>query len=203
MRAEFVLALASCLSTSTALRRGCKHNPSNYGEGWYYTQSFDNINNIAADFCTSPDVLKKWNNNKSGTITAGMNVKVPCRTRKRDCKKNSANDGAYVVSAKNKDDLTVIADDFCTDPDTLVRMNSGLIKNKDYIKDGWVIQDGPEVVSSRKVPEYLVTEVPMSPTVEEDMGDGLSPLPTPTSRAVDSWHTSAEEEVVEPDLLCP
>jgi hypothetical protein len=33
------------------------------------------------------------------------------------------------------------------------------------------------------------------------MGDGLPPLSTLASRAGDSWHSSAEEEVVEPDFL--
>ena len=58
-------------------------------------------------------------------------------------------------------------------------------------------------MSSRKVAEYLVPEVLVGPAAKEDMSDGLPPLSTLASRADGSWHSSVEEEVVEPDFLCP
>ncbi|KAL0940531.1 autolysin (n-acetylmuramoyl-l-alanine amidase) [Colletotrichum truncatum] len=137
MRFDVVLTLATLLGSTEALRRSCRKAGAN--DGWYYTVGFDNFNNVAADFCTSPSVLRSWNPNIR-EVRAGQNLKVPCQAgrKKRDCKKNSALDGAYVV--QSGDTLDHIASDFCTNSDTLQSMNSGLIKNKDFIQIGWVIQ---------------------------------------------------------------
>ncbi|KAF5982061.1 putative Ecp7(P20) [Fusarium bulbicola] len=137
MRFDVVFVLSSFLGVSDALRRQCKMNPNHGGEGWYYATSIDTVENVAADFCTTPSVVRQWNN-LEGELKPGMSVKVPCRVRRRDCRKNTPTDGAYVIVSG--DDLGPIAEDFCTNADVLQAMNSGTIKNKDFILPGWVIQ---------------------------------------------------------------
>ncbi|KAI3531378.1 hypothetical protein CABS01_13884 [Colletotrichum abscissum] len=137
MRSDFLLVMAATLGSTAALRRSCKHTKAS--EGWYYTTSSDTLDILAADFCTSPQVIKEWNNIQN--IKTGMNLKVPCHWnagKQRDCAKNSAYDGAYVVVSG--DTLNKIAYDFCTTADVLQQKNSGLIKNKDLIYPDWVIQ---------------------------------------------------------------
>ncbi|KAK2767356.1 autolysin (n-acetylmuramoyl-l-alanine amidase) [Colletotrichum kahawae] len=137
MRSDILLVLAAPFGSTLGLRRGCKHTTAS--EGWYYTTSIDSLDAIAADFCTSPAVIKQWNNIQS--IKPGMNLKVPCHWnagRQRDCGKNTATDGAYVI--QSDDTLNSIAYDFCTTADKLQQMNSARITNKDLIYPDWVIQ---------------------------------------------------------------
>ncbi|KAM0281417.1 hypothetical protein ACHAQH_003540 [Verticillium albo-atrum] len=137
MRPDALLVLAAFFGPSAAFRRGCRR--SGEGEGWYRTTNQDSLDVIAADFCTSPATIRQWNN--INNIRPGMDLKVSCRWnagRQRDCQKNSARDGAYVVVGG--DNLQDIAYDFCTTSDVLQRMNLDKITNKDVIKTGWVIQ---------------------------------------------------------------
>lgn len=61
-----------------------------------------------------------------------------------------------------------------------------------------LVQDGPEVVSSRKVARYPVSVVLERPAAEDHMSDGLASLSAIATRAVDAWHVSAEEDVLSP-----
>ena len=139
MRTDFVVFPTSFLGMTSALRRSCKHNPNNYGEGWYYTVAGDTATILAADFCTRPEIIKQWNN-VGENIPAGINIKVPCRERSRDCRRNDVNgwgNGAYTV--KSGDTLIAIASDFCTDYQSLFGMNLNEIENADSIRVGQVI----------------------------------------------------------------
>ncbi|EXK23992.1 hypothetical protein FOMG_19260 [Fusarium oxysporum f. sp. melonis 26406] len=138
MRFDTVFVLTSLLGVSDALRRQCKHNPANEGEGWYYTTSIDNADNVAADFCTKPSIIRQWNNIKGNeNVRPGKNLKVPCRQRRRDCKKGSGSTGWYTV--ESGDWLSKIAPDFCTDVRGLLELNPKLKPNPDYIEPGWIV----------------------------------------------------------------
>ncbi|EMD61843.1 hypothetical protein GGP41_002655 [Bipolaris sorokiniana] len=142
MRIDVVFVLTSLLGMTDALRRSCRYNPQNWGEGWYYTASGDTLNTVAADFCVSPNVVAQWSGRHddfNARLPSGINLRLPCRSRRRDCRRNSPNrDGAYVIVSG--DTLNSIAGDFCTTANTLAAKNSHLIKNKDSIRTGWVIQ---------------------------------------------------------------
>jgi hypothetical protein len=88
------------------------------------------------------NVVQQWSgryDNIDSVLPRGINLKLPCRDRRRDCRRNSANgDGAYVIASN--DNLDSIAVDFCTTSDALVNMNTQRISNKDFILPGWVIQ---------------------------------------------------------------
>jgi hypothetical protein len=58
-------------------------------------------------------------------------------------------------------------------------------------------------VSSGKVGEDAVPEVLVLAAAEDDVGDGLSPLPTAEARVSDAWNVLIEEKVVESDLFGP
>lgn len=142
MRVDVVFTLTSLLGMTHALRRSCRHNPQNWGEGWYYTTSGDTLNIVASDFCVSPNVVAQWSGRRddpNARLPPGINLRLPCRPRPRDCRRNSPNgDGAYVIVSG--DTLNSIAGDFCTTADALAIKNSHLIRNKDSIRTGWVIQ---------------------------------------------------------------
>ncbi|KAH7119262.1 hypothetical protein EDB81DRAFT_952624 [Dactylonectria macrodidyma] len=137
MRSDVLLSLAAFFGLSAALRRGCQH--SGNGEGWYYTTHQDTLTAVAADFCTSPAVIKQWNH--INDIRPGINLKVPCHWNaghQRDCLKNSDQYGAYTI--QSGDELKDIAYDFCTTSDHLQQLNANVIKNKDAIFPKQVIQ---------------------------------------------------------------
>ncbi|EOA81859.1 hypothetical protein ACJQWK_05029 [Exserohilum turcicum] len=142
MRANIVLALVSLLSTAEALRRGCRPDSKDASKGWYYTVAGDTLAGVAADFCTTPDVvadLSKRLDNYAANLPAGINLIVPCSVRKRDCRRNTFDgDGAYVFEAD--DTLAAVAADFCTSADILQQANTLVILNKDSIPAGTVIQ---------------------------------------------------------------
>lgn len=138
MYSSILITLAALLAPSLALRRACKHIDS-ASEGWYYTTSSDTLDVIAADFCTTADIIKQWNNIDSFEV--GVSLKVPCHWNsgsQRDCAKNSDLYGAYVIVSG--DELQDIAYDFCTTSDVLQSLNSEIITNKDFILTGDVIQ---------------------------------------------------------------
>ncbi|TEA17100.1 hypothetical protein C8034_v000351 [Colletotrichum sidae] len=137
MRADVLLVFTALFGSSAAFRRSCRK--SGEGEGWYYTTNSDTLEAVAADFCTKPSVIQQWNHLTA--LKPGVNIKVPCRYnagKQRDCRKNTATDGAYVIVSG--DMLKDIAYDFCTNSDVLQRMNSAKIPNKDVIFPNTVIQ---------------------------------------------------------------
>ena len=138
MRTDIVFVLTSLLSMTEALRRQCRHNPKNWGEGWYYTVQGDTVTTIAADFCVHPDVIRHWTNIKEETLPPNFNLKLPCRYRRRDCRAGGDGYGAYTVVSG--DTLNSIAADFCTNADVLVDLNKDLIKDKNFIIPDWVLK---------------------------------------------------------------
>lgn len=62
----------------------------------------------------------------------------------------------------------------------------------------WLVQDSPEVVSSREVTKYPVPEVLIIPAAKEDVGDGLPPLSTLASWAGNSWHSRLKRKSLNP-----
>jgi hypothetical protein len=54
---------------------------------------------------------------------------------------------------------------------------------------------------SREVTEDAVLEIPALAAVEEDVRNSLLSRPAVAAGAGDIWHSSGEEEVVEPNLL--
>jgi len=142
MRVNVVFALTSMLGMTEALRRGCRVNRNNRGEGWYYTAPGDTLAIVAADFCTTPQIINQWsgrNDAPNAPLPGGINLKVPCRERRRDCRRNTPDGfGAYVIVSG--DTLDDISRDFCTDSDTVTRQNSHRIQDKNIIFPGWQIQ---------------------------------------------------------------
>ncbi|EGY23742.1 uncharacterized protein VDAG_05180 [Verticillium dahliae VdLs.17] len=133
MRPDVFVLFTAFLGPAAAYRRTCSHTGK--GEGWYIIRRGDNFNAVAADFCTSTNVLTEWNH--ISTITDNMvntKIKVPCRWnagKQRDCLKDqkSSNGWYHIVSG---DELKDIAYDFCTTSGSLAGMNG--ISNPDYIK---------------------------------------------------------------------
>lgn len=59
----------------------------------------------------------------------------------------------------------------------------------------WLVENGPEVMSSWAVAEYPVPEVVVRPAVEQNVGYCLSYGSAIASGAGYIWHFAAEEEV--------
>lgn len=122
---------------SNALRRKCKRNPQNQGEGWYFTTGIDTVQKVADDFCMKPEVVRHWNNiNPKDDLRPGVNIKVRCTERKRDCLKNPSGNGAYIVASG--DEYKYIAPDFCTSVDKLKELNPK-VPHPDTIQPGLLL----------------------------------------------------------------
>ncbi|EKD12154.1 uncharacterized protein L3040_003358 [Drepanopeziza brunnea f. sp. 'multigermtubi'] len=132
-----LLLLASLLSVALAFRRTCRPDTAGAlgGTGFYTMTNSDTWSNVAADFCTTVPELQAMN--PDAPITTKNVIRVPCRTRQRDCARIPDTDfGYYTVVAGEI--LTLIAADFCSTPDRLSRMNTDFV---DYdIKPGMVLK---------------------------------------------------------------
>ncbi|EKD13996.1 uncharacterized protein L3040_008000 [Drepanopeziza brunnea f. sp. 'multigermtubi'] len=131
MRFNNNLLLASFLGVATAIRRTCRPDTTSgvTGTGYYTVGDTDSWANIAADFCTGEGELQ--NMNPSGSIVLGQILKVPCKTRKRDCSRIPGDYKGYYKVVKG-DELSLIASDFCTDNYNMVLLNPD-IDSSSYI----------------------------------------------------------------------
>ncbi|EKD15254.1 uncharacterized protein L3040_001623 [Drepanopeziza brunnea f. sp. 'multigermtubi'] len=123
-----LLVLASLLGAATAFRRTCRPNTSSgiTGSGFYTLVAGDTWRAIAADFCTSASELQNMNNRTP--FRTGAYFQVPCRPRKRDCARIPGSNFGYYRVVKG-DKLTFIAEDFCTNADGMLVLNSEVIKS--------------------------------------------------------------------------
>ncbi|EKD18063.1 putative Ecp7(P20) [Drepanopeziza brunnea f. sp. 'multigermtubi' MB_m1] len=114
--------LASFFGVAIAFRRTCRPDLTGEitGTGYYTVTNFDTLQQIAADFCSAQEEMDAINLNvdlKSSTI-----LKVPCRTRKRDCSRIKGDYNRYYTFV-DSDQLSMIAADFCIDVNTLRSLN--------------------------------------------------------------------------------
>ncbi|EKD20391.1 putative Ecp7(P20) [Drepanopeziza brunnea f. sp. 'multigermtubi' MB_m1] len=137
MRFNNNLSLAFFFSVATAFRRTCTYDTTadNDVPGSYTIADNDNWSNIAADFCSNIQQLQTMNSRAS--MTVGQTLRVPCRTRSRDCGKIPGSGYGY-YTVVDGDNLQLIARDFCADIDGLSLLNPDV---KDYkITAGMVLQ---------------------------------------------------------------
>ncbi|EKD13505.1 uncharacterized protein L3040_008627 [Drepanopeziza brunnea f. sp. 'multigermtubi'] len=132
MRFNNSLLLLASFGTAIAFRRSCRPDNTNAvtGAGFYTMAEGDTWLNIAADFCTTLPELQRMN--PSNPSKPGDIFRLACKSRKRDCARVPGYEAGYYTIAEG-DELSLIAQDFCTDANVLVGGNIGVDLTKPLV----------------------------------------------------------------------
>ncbi|GKT47657.1 uncharacterized protein ColSpa_07838 [Colletotrichum spaethianum] len=81
MRSTSIFLAFAAFTGMAASKRGCKHDETNPGWGWYWVVVGDSLNAIAADFNTTAVELAKTNNiTNPDFLPAWVTIVVPCES---------------------------------------------------------------------------------------------------------------------------